>query len=389
MSIETGPLVLYVDDERGNRVVFAKSFENLFRVRVAADGHEALEVMASEQVAVVLTDQRMPGMSGDELLRQIKKSYPDVVRVVITAHADIEPILAAINEGLVARYIVKPWDRTELEQLLRWALAAWQFSRDSSALQHRLLETERLATLGGIVGAVVHDLNQPVVGLLMNCERMAYLAKAIPVVKRMADDAMLSTAERALIEDLIIELPEIADEQRQSVEHLRNMTSDLHQFLRGARPDPSQIQTEPLGVIRHAMGVCQEVAVRSRGLLRYDGPDTLPAVRMSATELTQVLINVVTNAAHAVGDREGGNGAVVVSAAIEEQALRLSVRDNGTGIPAEVLAKLGTPFFTTKRGGTGLGVSQCQRLVGKAGGSFRISSQPGEGTTVTFTVPLR
>ena len=389
MSIETGPLVLYVDDERGNRVVFAKSFENLFRVRVAADGHEALEVMASEQVAVVLTDQRMPGMSGDELLRQIKKSYPDVVRVVITAHADIEPILAAINEGLVARYIVKPWDRTELEQLLRWALAAWQFSRDSSALQHRLLETERLATLGGIVGAVVHDLNKPVVGLLMNCERMAYLAKAIPVVKRMADDAMLSTAERALIEDLIIELPEIADEQRQSVEHLRNMTSDLHQFLRGARPDPSQIQTEPLGVIRHAMGVCQEVAVRSRGLLRYDGPDTLPAVRMSATELTQVLINVVTNAAHAVGDREGGNGAVVVSAAIEEQALRLSVRDNGTGIPAEVLAKLGTPFFTTKRGGTGLGVSQCQRLVGKAGGSFRISSQPGEGTTVTFTVPLR
>ncbi len=389
MSIETGPLVLYVDDERGNRVVFAKSFENLFRVRVAADGHEALEVMASEQVAVVLTDQRMPGMSGDELLRQIKKSYPDVVRVVITAHADIEPILAAINEGLVARYIVKPWDRTELEQLLRWALAAWQFSRDSSALQHRLLETERLATLGGIVGAVVHDLNQPVVGLLMNCERMAYLAKAIPVIKRMTDDAMLSTAERALIEDLIIELPEIADEQRQSVEHLRNMTSDLHQFLRGARPDPSQIQTEPLGVIRHAMGVCQEVAVRSRGLLRYDGPDTLPAVRISATELTQVLINVVTNAAHAVGDREGGNGAVVVSAAIEEQALRLSVRDNGTGIPAEVLAKLGTPFFTTKRGGTGLGVSQCQRLVGKAGGSFRISSQPGEGTTVTFTVPLR
>ncbi|HVV87551.1 MAG TPA: ATP-binding protein [Kofleriaceae bacterium] len=389
MSIETGPLVLYVDDERANRIVFAKSFENQFRVKVVANGHDALEVLATEQVAVVLTDQRMPGMSGDELLRQVKKAHPDVVRVVITAHADLEPILAAINEGLVARYIVKPWDRAELEQLLRWALAAWQFSRDSSALQHRLLETERLATLGGIVGAVVHDLNQPVVGLLMNCERMAYLAKAIPIVQRLAEEAMLSSSERALIDDLVQELPEIADEQRQSVEHLRNMTSDLHQFLRGARTDPSQVQTEPLGVIRHALGVCQEVAVRARGLLRYDGPDTLPSVRMSTTELTQVLINVVTNAAHAVGDRPTGNGAVVVSAAVEEQNLRVSVRDNGAGIPADVLAKLGTPFFTTKRGGTGLGVSQCQRLIGKAGGTFRIASQPGEGTTVTFTVPLR
>ena len=116
--------------------------------------------------------------------------------------------------------------------------------------------------------------------------RSAYLARAIPVIRRLAEDAMLSSAERALVEDLVLELPEIADEQRQSVEHLRNMTSDLHQFLRGARPDPSSVQTEPLGVIRHAMGVCQEVAVRSRGLLRYDGPDTLPAVRMSTTELT-------------------------------------------------------------------------------------------------------
>jgi signal transduction histidine kinase len=389
MTTETGPVVLYVDDERGNRVVFAASFGSQFRIRVAADGNEALNILASEEVAVVLTDQRMPGMTGEELLRQVKRSHPNVVRAVITAHADIEPILAAINEGLVARYILKPWDRGELEQLLRWALAAWQFSRDSGALQHRLIETERLATLGGIVGAVVHDLNQPVVGLLMNCERMAYLTKAVPIIARLAEQAALSTAERTLVEDLVAELPEIAEEQRQSVEHLRGMTSDLHQFLRGARPDPSQVHSEPVGVIRHALGVCQEVAVRSRGLLRYDGPDSLPAVRISSTELTQVLINVVTNAAHAVGDREGGNGAVVVSAAVEEQALRVSVRDNGQGIPADVLAKLGTPFFTTKRTGTGLGVSQCQRLIGKAGGTFRIASQPGEGTTVSFTIPLR
>ena len=199
----TGPLVLYVDDERPNRVVFEKSFAGKFRIKTACDGAEALAVLASEPVAVLLTDQRMPGMSGDELLRVVKRDYAAVVRVVITAYSDVEPILAAINEGLVARYIVKPWNREELEQLLRWAIAAWEFSRDSAALQHRLLETERLATLGSIVGSVVHDLNQPLASMLMNCDRLMYLVQAVPIVRGLMEDADLSEKERNHLDDLL------------------------------------------------------------------------------------------------------------------------------------------------------------------------------------------
>lgn len=386
-----GPLVVYVDDERPNRIVFERSFAAKFRIKTAADGQQALDILASgEPVAVLLTDQRMPVMSGDDLLRRVKRDYPDVVRVVITAYADIEPILAAINEGLVARYIVKPWDREELEQLLRWAIAAWQFSRDSSALQHRLLETERLATLGSIVGAVVHDLNQPVVSMLMNCDRLAYLARAIPTVSKLTEGAELPPRERTLLNDLISELAEIVGEVNHSANHMRGMTADLHQFLRGG--SRQQVGTsEPVPVIRHAMGVCQDVAVRARSFLRYDGPESLPVVRMSTTELTQVLINVVTNAAQAVGDKAASDGGVVVTATVDHSAgaVRFEVNDTGNGIPPEVLQRIGTPFFTTKRQGTGLGVAQCQRIVGKAGGSFRISSEPGRGTTVSFTIPVR
>lgn len=387
----SGPLVLYVDDERPNRIVFERSFAGKFRIKTAADGQQALDILSSgEDVAVLLTDQRMPVMSGDDLLRRVKRDHPEVVRVVITAYADVEPILAAINEGLVARYIVKPWDREELEQLLRWAIAAWQFSRDSAALQHRLLETERLATLGSIVGAVVHDLNQPVVSILMNTDRLAYLARAIPTVARLAEGVELPERERSMLNDLISELAEIVGEVNHSANHMRGMTADLHQFLRGGRREHVGI-SEPVPVIRHAMGVCQDVAVRARSFLRYDGPDTLPPVRMSTTELTQVLINVVTNAAQAVGDRASGDGGVVVSASVDQSAgtVRFEVNDTGNGIAPEVLERIGTPFFTTKRQGTGLGVAQCQRLVGKAGGSFRISSEQGRGTTVTFTIPVR
>jgi len=102
------------------------------------------------------------------------------------------------------------------------------------------------------------------------------------------------------------------------------------------------------------------------------------------------LINVVTNAAHAVGDRVNGNGAVVVSAAVEEQQLRVSVRDNGTGIPADVRAKLFQPFFTTKPTGegTGLGLSISYDIVTQQhGGSITVDSKVGEYSEFTIRLP--
>ena len=85
--------------------------------------------------------------------------YPEIIRLVITAYSDIDPILRAVNDGLVARYLVKPWDREELTRTLSWALEVGELARRDRALQLRLLETERLATLGTIGAAVVHDLD--------------------------------------------------------------------------------------------------------------------------------------------------------------------------------------------------------------------------------------
>jgi len=122
--------------------------------------------------------------------------------------------------------------------------------------------------------------------------------------------------------------------------------------------------------------------------LRYDGPDTLPPVRISSTELTQVLINLVTNAAQALGEHGVSGGNVVVSAETSFDQISFAISDTGVGMPRDVLERIGTPFFTTKTKGTGLGIAQCQRLVGKAGGQFLVASEPGKGTKVTFTLPV-
>jgi len=107
----TPPLVLYVDDERTNTIVFEQSLQSEFPIRVCTDGPSALKFLENNEVAVVVTDMRMPQMNGEELLRIVKEKYPRIIRIVLTAFSDVEPMLRAINEGLVARYIVKPWDR--------------------------------------------------------------------------------------------------------------------------------------------------------------------------------------------------------------------------------------------------------------------------------------
>lgn len=383
----TGPLILYVDDERGNRVVFEQSLNTEFHVLTAQDAAEALELLDRHEVAVIVSDIRMPSMTGEELLRIVKERYPQMIRMVVTAYADVEPILRAINEGLVARYIIKPWIRTELVQVLRWAIEAWTFSRDSAALHRRLLETERLATLGSIAGMLVHDLKQPLMSLLVNVEHLRELANAAPVIRDALLQAPIPPAQRSRLIELIDDLDPVTTDLKTSGMHLSELISGLRELGRPRDPRNPSTSTDPLPIVRHAMAVCQELAIPARASIGYEGPGQLPRVRMSATELTQVLINVVANGAQAVAARGVPHGKVSICARTESDMLEIQIRDDGVGMAPDVLSRVGTPFFTTRPDGTGLGLAQCQRLVGTVGGRFRIESERGIGTTVTIILP--
>jgi signal transduction histidine kinase len=385
----SGPTILYVDDERANRLVLEQSMKSEFNIVTAPDGASALEILGNNDIAVVITDMRMPAMQGDELLRVVKERHPQVIRMVMTAHQDVGPILRAINEGLVARYIIKPWDRTELVQVLRWACEAWSFGRDSAALHRRLMETERLATLGSIAALLVHDLRQPLMSQLANIEVLADLAQDAPALAKVIEASSEVDAEtRDRLANLVRDLGPIAADLKEATMHLSKLISGLRDLSR-PRTDATTVTPaiDPLPIVRHAMAVCQELTMKARSSLGYAGPEILPHVRISSTELMQVLINVVSNGAQAVAARGTPNGKVEIVAREDEGMLELQVRDNGIGMAPEVLSRAGTPFFTTRSEGTGLGIAQCQRLIGTAGGRFRIESEQGKGTTVTIVLP--
>jgi two-component system, response regulator PhcR len=381
------PYVLYVDDEKANRVVFEQSLVSDFRILTASDGPTALQLLDQhEEIAVVVTDMRMPHMNGEDLLRVVKERWPHIIRIVVTAYSDIDPILRAINEGLVARYILKPWVRAELVQVLRWAIEASALGRDSAEIHRRLLETERLATLGSISALLVHDLRQPLAAIIGNIELLDALKDLAPTLREALRHVELDTRTRKSATARLDELGSILADMRTASELLSAMIGNLRDLSR-PRDAEATIIADPMQVVRHAMSVCQPLAINLHAQIDYAGPRQLPRVRMSPTELTQVLINVVTNGAQACAARGGEQGHVHIAARETAGMVELQVRDDGVGIPPEVLARIGTPFFTTRSEGTGLGVAQCQRLVGTAGGRFRIESEPGKGTIVTITLP--
>jgi signal transduction histidine kinase len=380
-----GPLVLYVDDEDGNRVVFEQSLMAEFAIRTCPDGATALRLLDEFDVAVLVTDMRMPTMTGDELLRIAKEKYPRTVRMVITAYTDVEPILRSINEGLVARYLIKPWQHEELVQVLRWGVEAWNFGKDAVELQRRLIETERLATIGRFASMFVHDLRTPLTSAMLNLSVM--LEQEAPHLRDVLANARLELVDQQQALELLDDIERHGTEIATALQMLKDFLGAMNQFGKPPKKEVGPPDTDPLPIVRHAISVCHQLAIKSHAQLDYRGPNELPHVRMSATELTQVLINLLSNGAQAVAARGLQNGYVSIEARPQGDELMLRVLDQGVGMPPEILNRVGTPFFTTRSEGTGLGIAQCQRLVGTAGGRFMIESEVGVGTTVTIILP--
>jgi CheY-like chemotaxis protein len=106
--------VLYVDDIQANLMLFEASFESSYHILLAASGKEALEILKEKEVHVIVSDQNMPGMSGNELLEKVTKEYPDIMRFMITAYTDYETVVEAINKGHLYGFFNKPYNTTDV-----------------------------------------------------------------------------------------------------------------------------------------------------------------------------------------------------------------------------------------------------------------------------------
>lgn len=130
--------VLYVDDEQHNLISFKATFRLKFNIITCISGEEALKALKEHQVEVIITDQRMPEMTGVEFLETVLEDFPEPIRILLTGYADINAVVDAINKGKIYKYLTKPWDVKDLEETIESAYETYQERKNDKEYSKKL-----------------------------------------------------------------------------------------------------------------------------------------------------------------------------------------------------------------------------------------------------------
>ena len=374
------PAVLYVDDEPINLRVFEANFRSKFRVLTCQSGSEALAILSTraQEVGILISDQRMPNMTGIELLERAREIAPDIQRMVITAYADMQAVMDAVNRGQVIRYFVKPWVKEELQSALESALRVFTLETRVHEIELRMLRSERLATLGQVSAGIAHELLNPVSYISQNVGALRQEVQSLSAYSK----SFLSQHPNSEVSRGLAELPQMLDDIEAGAQHIREVALGIRSQARG---EDIAAEADLADVAEFASRMAR-AEVRQRAKLVVEGQ---PArVKGGPVRLCQVLLNLIVNGAQAM-DGTGRRGVVEIRWKDGGERVHLTVTDNGRGIPLDLQQKLFEPLFTTKAPGegTGLGLSICRELLRAIGGEISLRSTPGVGTTVEVLLP--
>jgi response regulator RpfG family c-di-GMP phosphodiesterase len=131
--------VLYVDDEVGNLNVFKASFRRYFNIFCAETAEEGLKILENNVIQIIMSDQRMPEMSGVEFLQLVLERDPKPIRILVTGYSDIEVVISAINNGQVYKYVAKPWNNDTLKILLNQSYEVYSLRKENEELTKSLV----------------------------------------------------------------------------------------------------------------------------------------------------------------------------------------------------------------------------------------------------------
>lgn len=132
--------ILYIDDEINNLTAFRAAFRRLYTVYTAASAAEAVELLVEHEVHIIISDQRMPKMTGIEFFETILDKHPEPIRILLTGYADINAVIDAINKGQVYKYFSKPWNEEELKHNIEKAYEVFSLRRENKELTAKLLD---------------------------------------------------------------------------------------------------------------------------------------------------------------------------------------------------------------------------------------------------------
>jgi signal transduction histidine kinase len=395
--------LLIVDDEDGPRQSLRVIFKDDYEILMASDGTQAVELVQNNRIDVAVLDIRMSGMSGIEVLERLKYVDPAIEVVMMTAFETTDTMRQALRLR-ACDYINKPFDITTMRAAVANAMQrrtleseihnnAEQLQELITELQNQKIEEKMANTRGEIYASIIHDINGPLTVISGFIQLMN---------QRFGDASRLETEDLEFIKD---RLKIITRQVTNCIEISRRYLSIMRrQSDEAPRVGVNQLFSDLSHLLKvHPSLLHNEFSIQP---LAED-----IGVRINGTDLIQILQNLAVNAFQCAPQ---GHQVRIESRVLNEPLdlaafkdgpetrflnvenfanvaplLQVSVRDDGPGIPTEILPKIFQPYFTTKgaRQGTGLGLNIVQRLIKEAKGTLHLQTRMGEGTTFSLYLP--
>jgi two-component system, response regulator PhcR len=371
---------LFVDDEPHACKWFARLFADEFSIITAGGVDEALQALRERgpEVAVLVTDYRMPVKNGLELLTAVQRDHRHVVRLLATAYAEKDVAVAAINQGRVLQILEKPFDEAQVRSALREALDAFvQREREQA------LSDSRAAAMRETLGFLAHELNTPLATVLGYME--ALKGRYLPPSPDAPPGVAGLTEKRPGDALTMIE----AAERRTA--YAMSLVATFVQSARDAYPGSSGSAPVKLQASRLVSTLLNDYPFENdeRTWVTSDlhGDFELPGQR---DLLYLVLCTLTKNAMLALRGRAQPRLHItlesIADAPVGGHNAAIRFTDNGPGIPPEILSRLTFEPVTTRaqQGGSGMGLMFCRRVVQSMGGQIGVHSGPGPGARVTL-----
>jgi two-component system probable response regulator PhcQ len=376
--------VLYVDDEERSLTNFTRAFGEQFRILTATTAQEGLKLLEehADEIGLLMTDQRMPGEKGVWLLDRARQFRPHVIRVLVTAYADMDAAIAAVNSGAIYKYVSKPWDPPQLEQTLKRGLEFFivqserdQLLREKMSVLHNMLIADRIVSLGLLAAGLSHHIRNSLVA-----------------VKTFLDLAPVKMSEEKT--DLQgLRNPDFWKDYHRNVQSQIEKINALLKDLWTASSNPSAPFTDQVSlhhVVGEAVGSLKEAFAARRIEVESRVPETLPLLRVDKPKFSRLFELLLREelAMLPAGSR------VTLTAELRDgpvPEIVVQINDNGPGLPEEALRAVFDPFVVQSGAPSeyGINLMACFFIVHHHGGKIEAKTQAGRGTTFTLHLPLQ
>jgi two-component system sensor histidine kinase/response regulator len=350
--------VLYVDDEENNLISFHAYFRKQYQVFTVTSPMEAFELLKDIEMHIIVTDQKMPVMTGTEFLEKTIPIYPDSIRLLITGQADLDSVIEAINRGQVNKYVQKPWDWDKLKLILENCADLYNGRVEMKLKNIELQKTND--ELNRFIYSASHDLRSPLMSIL-----------GIVQLAKMEENTNLEYFQ--IIENSVLKLDKYI---RNIIDYYQNSRSDEA----AEDIDFKELLNDVLDMLKN-----QDQVIKFDTEVIQNGKFICDTFRLRV-----ILSNVISNA---IKYKNPAREQHIVSVKIttNEECANIVISDNGIGIHSDHIDNIFKMFYraqiTNNKQGSGIGLFIVKESLDKIGGSISVNSTINEGTSFHIVIP--